>query len=214
MKPMKKLAGHVLLSGLLTGFLPAQDQPPATGWETPTLVVPAPLQPDETLLAPPPPPPNGAIAAMMAINPKYTGGMVVVTARGGTPQPREWTIVARDTNDLGVLHKLTVADGQVITDVQSLNAYESFRQDVQIDPGLVQVDSSQAFFIAQPIAAANQKIIGHVDYALTIQGKDATPIWTVNCFDIDGIYIGRVILLATNGAVLQTPGFANAPAAN
>jgi len=219
MKMMKKLACHVLLSGLLAGFLHAQDQAQATGWETPSAPLPGQASNSDLALvapAPPPPPPaaGGAIAAMMAINPKYTEGMVVVTARGGTPQPKEWTIVARDTDDLGVLHKLTVADGQEIADVQSLNAYESFRQDVNIDPAQVQVDSSQAFFIAQPIAAANQKIIGHVDYALTIQGKDATPIWTVNCFDINGVYIGKVVLLATNGAVLQTPGFANAPSAN
>ncbi len=155
---------------------------------------------------------TGAVAAMMAIDPKYTEGIVVVTGSGGSPEPGQWIVIARDTNDLGVLHKITVADGQVIADVQSLNAYESFRQDVNIDPQQVQVDSGQAFFIAQPIAAANQKIIGHVDYALTIRGKDAAPIWTLNCFDINGVYIGKVILLANTGAVIAHPGFRNSPA--
>lgn len=217
MKPMKKLAFLFLLTGFLPGFLLAQDQPQPTGWETPP---PSPAQPgDDTDLglitpAPAQPAPPGAVAAMRAIDPKYTGGIVVVTASGGTPQPRQWTIIARDTDDLGVLHKITVADGQVIADAQSLNAYESFRQDVNIDPEQVQVDSGDAVSLAEPIAAANQKIIGHVDYALTIRGKDAAPIWTLNCFDINGVYFGKVILLANTGAVLETPGMRNAPAAN
>ena len=210
MKTMKFL----VFSLLLTGSLFAQDQPQPTGWETP--VTPVAMPQDPSLMAPQapvpqPPQQNGAVAAMLAIDPKYTEGILVVTARGGTPEPKEWVVVARDTNDLGVLHKITVADGSVINDVQSLNAYESFRQDVNIDPEQVQVDNGQAFFIAQPIAAANQQIIGHVDYALTIRGKDSTPIWTLNCFDINGVYIGKVILLATTGAVLETPGFRNAP---
>lgn len=206
----------------------AQDQQPQpTGWETvpdnsqtlpyiPSNDPQQALQPDNSPITSPEPSvdANGAQAAMMAIDPKYTEGILVVTGRGGSPEPGQWVVVARDTNDLGVLHKITVADGQVISDVQSLNAYESFRQDVNIDPQSVQVDSGQAYFIAQPIAAANQKIIGHADYALTIRGKDATPIWTLNCFDINGVYIGKVILLATTGAVIDHPGFRNSPAVN
>ncbi len=156
--------------------------------------------------------PNGADAAMMAIDPKYIEGIVVVNGRGGSPEPAQWVVIARDTNDLGVLHKITVADGQVISDVQSLNAYESFRQDVNINPEQIQVDSGQAYFIAQPIAAANEKIIGHVDYALTVRGKDSAPIWTLNCFDINGGFLGKVVILATTGDVLDTPGFRQRPA--
>ncbi|GAB4171673.1 MAG: hypothetical protein Fur0032_11030 [Terrimicrobiaceae bacterium] len=168
--------------------------------------------PDPAVDAPQPPDPAGAEAAMLAIDPKYVNGIVLVTARNGTPQPKQWVVVARDSDDLGTLHKLTVADAQVIADVQSMNAYESFRQDVAINPVSVQVDSGAAFQIAQPIAAANNKIIGHVDYALTIRGTDASPIWTLNCFDINGGFLGKVVLLATTGAVLSQPGFRNSPA--
>lgn len=180
------------------------------------LAAPQPSSPDASL-APgipaqdPGPAPTGAEAAMLAIDPKYTEGIVVVTARGGTPVPKEWIVVARDTDNQGVLHKITVANGQVISDAPSLNTYEALRQNVNIQPNQVQVDSDNAFWIAQPIAAANQKIIGHVDYALTIRGKDATPIWTLNCFDINGGYCGKVVLLATTGAVLETPGFPKSP---
>lgn len=162
-------------------------------------------------VAPEAPPPNWALGAMLAIDPKYTEGIVLVTGRNGNPEPSQWVVVARDTDDLGTLHKITVADGQVIADVQSMNAFEAFRQDVNIAPSQVQVDSGDAFLIAQPIAAANQKIIGHVDYALTTRGKDAAPIWTLNCFDLNGGFLGKVILLATTGAVLSHPGFQNSP---
>ena len=158
------------------------------------------------------PAPGGAVQAMLAIDPKYMQGILVVTAHGGKPVPAEWTILARDSEDLGTLHKLTVADGQVIADVQSLNAYESFRQDVSINPTSVQVDSGRAFSIAEPFAAANNKVIGHVDYALTIRGTDAAPIWTLNCFSVGGGFLGKVEMLATTGQVLEHPGFRNAPA--
>lgn len=188
----------------------AEDQEMPTNWQTvPDQTAPV-YAPDQSYTPTvQTSPPNWAVAAMTAIDPKYIDGIVLVTGKGGTPEPREWIVVARDTNDLGVLHKITVADGQVIADVQSLNAYESFRQDVNIPVQQVQVDSGAAFLIAQPIAAANQKIIDHVDYALTIRGKDATPIWTLNCFDFNNGFLGKVVLLATTGAVLETPGFRN-----
>lgn len=221
-----------LILGLLASSLFAQEQPQPSGWQIDSpLTQPfipsdatseAPLSsgvdPNEQAAEGPATPaapeidPKGAVAAMMAIDPKYVEGIVVVTGRGGSPEPGQWVVVARDTNDLGVLHKITVADGQVISDVQSLNAYESFRQDVNINPQSVQVDSGQAYFIVQPMAAANEKIIGHVDYALTIRGKDSAPIWTLNCFDINGVYIGKVTMLATTGDVLDASGFPNRPA--
>jgi hypothetical protein len=158
------------------------------------------------------PAPDGAVAAMLAIDPRYVDGIVVVTARNGNPDPSQWTVVARDGDNLGVLHQITVADGQVIADRQSLNAYESFRQDVAIDPTMVQVDSGAAFSLVLPIAAANNKIIGHVDYALTVRGTDAAPLWTLNCFDVNGSFLGKVVLLATTGTVLSHSGFPLLPA--
>jgi hypothetical protein len=205
------------LSLLLVALSPvlAQDQPQPGGWQ---------VAPPDGLMAPSDsapapamvpqvegPDPRGAVAAMMAIDPKYTEGVVVVTARGGTPVPKEWTVIARDTDDLGTLHKITVVNGNVLSDSLSLNTYESFRQDVNIDPQQVQVDSGAAFLIAQPIAAANQQIIGHADYALTVRGKDSVPIWTINCFGMNGFFIGKVVLLATDGTVVETPGFKNQP---
>lgn len=212
---MKTLAVSLVFVALTSAF--AQDQPQPTGWQ----VAPpdGPMVPEDSSLqaAPQPevqgPDPRGAVAAMMAIDPKYTEGVVVVTARGGTPVPKQWTIVARDTDDLGTLHKITVDNGNVISDSLSLNTYESFRQDVNINPQQVQVDSDAAFLIAQPIAAANQQIIGHADYALTVRGKDAVPIWTINCFGMNGFFIGKVVLLATDGTVVETPGFKNQPTA-
>lgn len=210
---MKLIALLLAATALTSAF--AQDQPQPSGWQPGPPDGPlAPADPvDNALVVPQPqgPNPRGAVAAMMAIDPKYTEGVVVVTARGGTPEPKEWLVVARDTNDLGTLHKITVANGNVISDSLSLNTYESFRQDVNIDPEQVQVDSDAAFLIAQPIAAANGQIIGKADYALTVRGKDAAPIWTINCFGMNGFFMGKVVLLATDGTVLETPGFKNQP---
>ncbi len=191
----------------------ADDQPMPDGWSTEQNPVPMEQPAPQSGIIPSsePPVPNWAVAAMLAIDPKYTQGIVIVTGQGGTPEPKKWVISARDSDDLGTLHRITVADGQVISDVQSMNTFEALRQDVSIDPTQVQVDSGDAFLIAQPIAAANSKIIGRVDYALTIRGTDAAPIWTLNCFDLNGGFLGKVILLATTGTVLSTPGFKNSP---
>jgi len=157
------------------------------------------------------PAPNGAVNAMLAIAPKYIEGIVLVTGKNGRPQPKKWVVVARDSNDLGTLHKITVEDGQVVADAQSMNVFEALRQDVSINPQTVQCDSPAAFAIAERYAAANQKVIGHADYALTIRGTDAAPIWTVNCFSSQGFFIGKVVLLATTGSVVSHQGFANSP---
>lgn len=220
---MRLLAALLIFVGSLS--LQAEDQPaPTGGWQAVPVAQTDPsdnsVDPDDAasdaaMIANAPavqgPAPDGAVAAMLAIDPKYAGGIVVVTGRGGSPTPRQWIIIARNSQDQGTTHKITVADGQVISDTLSLNTYEALRQKVSISPPQVQVDSGNAFFIAQPIAAANGKIIGRVDYALTVRGRDAAPIWTLNCFDINGGFMGKVILLATTGAVLSQPGFKNSP---
>jgi len=193
----------------------AQDQPQPSGWmAAPPDVPPAQANPliDAEQAAAPAVDPNGAVGAMLAVGPQYAESIVVVTGRDGSPQPRQWTVVARDANNFGTLHTITISNGSVINDQPSLNAYEALRQKVNIDITQVQVDSGQAFAIAVPIAAANQKIIGHCDYALTIRARDSVPIWTVNCFDTNGAYLGKVIMLATTGAIVETPGFRNVPA--
>ncbi len=207
-----KILTPSLICCLLLGSMAfADDQVQPSNWAVEPNApepVPAPVMAEPEVAEPIP---NWAVTAMLAIDPKYIQGILVVTGRNGTPEPKEWIILARDSNDLGTLHKLTVADGQVIADVQSMNAFESFRQDVSIDPTQVQVDSGDAYLIAQPIAAANSKIIGHVDYALTVRGTDSAPIWTLNCFDLNGGFLGKVVLLATTGYVLSQPGFKNSP---
>lgn len=211
--PSVKSLLTVISLAVASGAAFAQNQPQPTGWvvEDNSIGViqqPVAVQPQP---APPAPPPNWAVAAMLALNPKYVGGIVDVTASGGTPEPKQWIILARDTSNQGVLHRLTVADGQVIADVPSLNLVESMRQRVSIDPQAVQVDSGDAYLVVEPIAAANGKIIGHVDYSLHQEASDTGPIWTLNCFDLNGVYIGKVNLLATTGNVLSSPGFKNVP---
>lgn len=222
---MRFFAGVLLF--VLVSPLWAEDQQAPTGWQSadpwappapsaPQVIEPSANASDQALItqAPPvaEPPPNWAVAAMLAIDPKYANGIVLVVGKGGTPEPRQWVVVARDSDNQGVLHKLTVQDGTVISDALSLNTYEALRQNVSIDPTQVQVDSGEAFLAAQPYGPANGgKIIGHVDYTLTIRGKDATPLWTLNCFDLNGGFLGKVILLATTGQIIQTPGFKNAP---
>ena len=68
-----------------------------------------------------------AVAAMLAVPPKYAGGILEVTGQGGDPNPREWILQAWNTEDPGTVHKLTVRDDQFVSDSLSVNIFEAVR---------------------------------------------------------------------------------------
>jgi len=44
---------------------------------------------------------GGAVAAMLAVLPKYADGILEVIGKGGSPNPKEWVLQAWNTEDQG-----------------------------------------------------------------------------------------------------------------
>ncbi len=152
-----------------------------------------------------------AVAAMLAVPPKYADGILEVTGQNGAPNPEEWILQAWNTEDPGTVHKLTVRDDQFVSDVLSVNIYEAERKEINIPMPDIRLDSGDAYEIAQSYAAANGKTLGHVNYSLTTRARRTPPIWTLDCFDGKGSHIGKLEILATSGTVLASPGFKTSP---
>lgn len=152
-----------------------------------------------------------AVAAMLAVPPKYADGILEVTGQAGAPNPKEWVLQAWNTEDPGTVHKLTVVDDQFVSDVLSVNLFEAERKEINIPlPGL-RVDSGAAYRIAEKYATANGKTLGHVNYSLSVRAKRTPAIWTLECFDQKGAHIGKLEILATSGEVSASPGFKATP---
>lgn len=152
-----------------------------------------------------------AVAAMLAVPPKYVGGILEVTGQGGEPNPKEWIIQAWNTEDPGTIHKLTIRDDQFVSDSLSVNIYEAERKAVNIPLPGVLVDSGSAYRIARSYASANGKTLGRANYMLTTHAKRTPPVWTLDCFDAKGEHIGKLEILATSGAVAASMGFKVSP---
>ncbi len=158
-----------------------------------------------------PPTKGEAVAAMLAVPPKYVDGILEVTAQGGEPNPKEWIIQAWNTEDPGTIHRLTIRDDQFVSDSLSVNIYEAERKAINIPLQDVQVDSGSTYRIARSYASANGKTLGRVNYMLTSHAKRTPPVWTLDCFDEKGGHIGKLEILATSGAVAASPGFKATP---
>ncbi len=200
---MKRFAFIFLLAAGASGF--AQDKPvidgllPDTGGSgIPTVQTPAPTK-------------GEAIAAMLALPPKYLDGILEISGQGGNPNPQSWVMQAWNTEDPGTVHQLTVRDDQFMSDTLSVNIYEAERKQINIPLTDVQIDSGSAYRIAEAYARANGKELGHVNYNLVVHAKRTPPVWTLDCFDAKGGRIGKLEILATTGSVQASPGFRVSP---
>ncbi|MFZ4774475.1 MAG: hypothetical protein ACOYM3_03885 [Terrimicrobiaceae bacterium] len=152
-----------------------------------------------------------AVAAMLAIPPKFADGILEVTGQEGAPNPKQWILQAWNTEDPGTVHKLTVVDDQFVSDVLSVNIFEAERKEINVPMAGVQLDSGGAYRIAKAYASANGKTLGHVNYSLVVHAKHTPPVWTLECFDAKGTHIGKLEVLATSGSVRASPGFPVTP---
>lgn len=205
----KAVSASLLVISLLTVPLRAQDAlppidgllPDSGGSGIPTVTIPKAE-------------PGSALEAMLALGDKYSGGIVEVTGRAGAPGPREWVILARNPDSNGKLHQVKVARGQIVADTMSLNPVETLRSPSDfIAITSMQVDSDDAYAIAQKKAAACGASLGAVDYSLTARGKSVGPVWSLQCSDSNGRPLGKMEILARSGDVISSSGFKNASSA-
>jgi len=144
---------------------------------------------------------GGAIAAMQALPPQFQNGVLRLSADEGQPNPQTWYLVARDVSKNSVPRNFTVVDAQITSQSPALNLRTLVDAPSPISVNRIQVDSRDAWDIAQRFSSDQGRRLGSVSYLLQQQGRDAAPIWTVWCYDLTGRYIGVVSFLATTGAI-------------
>lgn len=146
---------------------------------------------------------DGAIAAMQALPQRFQNGILRLSADEGQPNPQIWYLVARDMSEDAPPRNFTVSAGQVTSQRVALNLRTLLNRPSPINLANVQVDSRDAWDLAQKFSSDQGRRLGSVSYLLQQEGRNAVPIWTVWCYAPDGRYIGVVSFLATNGAIVS-----------
>lgn len=143
----------------------------------------------------------GAIAAMQALPPRFQNGVLRLSADEGRPNPQTWYLVARDVNRDEVPRNFTVVAGAVTSERRAFNLRTLVEAPSPMNLSRIKIDSRDAWDIAERFSSGRNRRLGSVSYLLQQQGRDASPIWTVWCYDLTGGYIGVVSFLATTGAI-------------
>jgi hypothetical protein len=141
---------------------------------------------------------KGALACLEALPEKYRSGVLKLSADNADPDPDTWYVSAQAGRDDKGMRSIQVASGQIISDKP-------------LDLSKVELDSREAFDIAQQYAGANGKQIGTVSFVLNQQGSSAVPIWSIWCYGPNGTYFGEMQLLATDGTVISNDAFPKKP---
>lgn len=153
----------------------------------------------------------GAIASLNSLPAKYRDGVLKLSADNAAPNPDTWYAVAQKGDSDSDIHNLTLAGGQLVSDRRTLGLREIFGQASPVTLSKVQVDSRDAFAIAQKYAKANGKTVGSVSFALQQKGSSSAPVWSVWCYSPSGSYQGLMQLLATDGTVISNDAFPKKP---
>ena len=154
---------------------------------------------------------NGAMECLSALPEKYRNGVLKVSADNANPDPTLWYVLARAGGNEAGLRNLTIASGEVTSDTPAIGFRQIFSSDKPIDLSKVEVDSRDAFDIAQRYANANGKAIGSVSFVLNQKGSSAVPIWSIWCYGPSENYFGKMQLLATDGTVIENEAFTESP---
>lgn len=134
------------------------------------------------------------------------GGMVRVEGRGGVPQPGEWEVDVADASiPSGVRGYLANINGAV--DRGQADGYPEMVPLGFFRWSSVQVDSNQAFGVAEVKAREARIGFDRVDYLLRAQEGTNNPLWSLTLVDIKGRPVGRIVLSAITGQVTRVMWF-------
>ncbi len=136
--------------------------------------------------------------------------VALVEGRDGTPTPERWYILLHDPTAENGLKECVVAGGAIVAS----RAISQFAEKITPEMTLwdaVKFDSDKAAKLVQQYAQANAAIAATIGYELRKDGADATPVWTVTGYDVEGRQLGVLVITATRGAVVTHEGFSIEP---
>ncbi|GAB4174155.1 MAG: hypothetical protein Fur0032_13830 [Terrimicrobiaceae bacterium] len=146
---------------------------------------------------------ESALDAANVLPEKYRSKIIKISADNGTPNPAAWYFLCRTAHSRDGILSITVQDGSIVQQKPSLDLRALAGEYSRINLSKVAVDSRGAFEIARRYCNSKGTPLVNASYALQQQGSDATPIWSVWCYDRDTRYIGLVRILASTGDVIS-----------
>lgn len=146
---------------------------------------------------------QSALEAAMSLPPKFRGNIVKISADNGVPNPPEWYFVCRANHGEDGILSITVKNGRITQQKPSLDLRVALGNYSKINLSNVVVDSRGAFAIAQRyVSKEKNATLGNASYLLQQAGDDASPIWSLWCYDPAVRYIGLIKILASTGDVI------------
>lgn len=147
--------------------------------------------------------PGSAREALNALPAAYRNGVVWVSADNANPNPAQWYITARNTGRGGGHVNIIVARGRIISERPTLSPRAITRQLSPINLRNVRFNSTDLWKEAGRFAGKRGQSLGSLSLQLQQRGANATPIWSVWCYNKRGSYIGFFSALATTGEIIE-----------
>jgi len=147
--------------------------------------------------------PESAFGILNDLPARYRNGVVWVSADNADPHPDTWYVTARNAARDGLLTNLTISHGEIISERPTISPRAFLRQITPINVGDVRVNSTDLWREAIRFFGKREQNVGSMSLQLQQHGRDATPIWSVWCYDRRGGYIGYFSALATNGSIIS-----------
>lgn len=147
--------------------------------------------------------PGSALEALNALPASYRNGVVWVSADNANPNPAQWYITARNTGRGGGHVNIIVARGRIISERPTLSPRAITRQLSPINIRNVRFNSTDLWREAGRFAEKRGQSLGSLSLQLQQRGTNATPIWSVWCYNRRGSYIGFFSALATTGEIIE-----------
>ncbi len=146
---------------------------------------------------------QSAKQAAAALPERFRANIVKVSADNGTPDPPQWYFVCRASHGEDGIVSITVKKGAITQQKPSLDLRVALGDYSRIDLSKVLVDSRGAFSIAERYVSKEKgTVLANASFLLQQAGVDASPIWSIWCYDASVKYIGLIKILASTGDVI------------
>lgn len=145
---------------------------------------------------------DSAIRAASVLPDRYRSAIVRASADNGTPDPPEWYFISRAAHSPDGILSITVRNRKIVQQKTSLDLRVMLGEYSPINLAQVLIDSRGAWDIAKRYVAARDRTLGSASFQLDQKGADASPIWSVWCYDPEVKYIGLLKVLASTGDVI------------
>lgn len=153
-----------------------------------------------------------AFDAVRLLTAEQQAALAIIAARGGTPEPERWHLLAHEAGSETGLREFVVAKGKIVASRNVSQFAESLAPGNVFAPESLKVDSDRVVRVARDFAKANRVSLASVHFDLRRNGPDGAALWTAICLNIRGEELGRLVLNATTpGMVISHTGFSRAP---